>query len=73
MLAAKGVGLISHYDEMQMAHACLRHRYEPDMVRHQLYQGIFSTYLELYPRLKDLFPRAAKLQVKTDGVRYVHI
>lgn len=73
MLAAKGAGLISRYNEMQMAHACLRHHYEPDMVRHQLYQDIFSTYLELYPRLKDLFPRAAALQVKTGGVRNVHI
>ena len=73
MLAAKGAGLISRYDEMQTAHARLRHHYAPDMVRHQLYQDIFLTYLELYPRLKDLFPRVAALQVKTAEACNVHI
>lgn len=57
ILAAQGAKLIESPSEMQQAHAVSGDRFTPDGDRHQRYQRMLEIYVELYPRLQDLFPR----------------
>jgi xylulokinase len=57
MLAAKAAGMIVNYRDMQRAHTRITAEYEPDQMRHSQYQETFRIYVELYPRVADLFPR----------------
>jgi xylulokinase len=68
ILAAQGVRMISSVESMQAAHARLRKTYTPDPERHAVYQKAFKTYVELYPRLKDLYPRSASARELDDRV-----
>jgi xylulokinase len=65
ILAAKGIGMTSSIEAMQVAHARPREAYKPDAGSHSIYQKVFQTYVEIYPRLKDLYPRfcSARTQV----------
>lgn len=58
ILAAKGVQLASH-EAMQAVHARLQASFQPDAGRHEMYQAVFRTYVELYPRLRDLYTRSS--------------
>jgi xylulokinase len=68
ILAAQGTGMISSVESMQAAHAKLRQTYTPHPERHAVYQKVFKTYIELYPRLKDLYPRSASARELDDRV-----
>jgi xylulokinase len=71
ILAGLGAGLFTDPLEMQQAHAKLRATFLPRSGMHGEYQRLFSIYLELYPRLHDLFPKlsAAKpLREVTENV-----
>jgi len=68
ILAAQGTRLISSVESMQAAHAKLRQTYRPDPQSHSVYQRVFKTYIELYPRLKDLYPRLASTRELDDRV-----
>ena len=57
ILAAHGVRMTSSMKAMQAAHARQRDVFQPDLERHMAYQEVFKTYVELYPRIKDLYPR----------------
>jgi xylulokinase len=59
MLAAKGAGMIHEYGAMQRAHTRVKAAYETSAARHAQYQDNFATYVELYPRVADLYPRGA--------------
>lgn len=59
-LAAKGVGMITHYESMVSAHARHRRLFEPRSEASERYDQGFEIYTSLYPRLKDLFPRASR-------------
>jgi xylulokinase len=74
ILGAQGVGMISSVESMQAAHAKLRQTYRPDAERHATYQKAFKTYIELYPRLKDLYPRSGSAREWDERVNSdVHI
>ncbi|MGA9800061.1 MAG: FGGY family carbohydrate kinase [Terriglobales bacterium] len=74
ILAAQGAQLISSVESMQAAHAKQRQIYRPDPERHSAYQKVFKTYIELYPRLKDLYPRSGSAREAGDRVNAdVHI
>jgi xylulokinase len=61
ILAALGTGLIESPETMQQRHAVAGERFEPDSCRHQVYQQAFRIYKDLYPQVKELFPRLANL------------
>lgn len=58
-LAAKGAGLIDTFQPMIQAHARMRRLFRPQPGAAERYQPLFDVYKGLYPRLKDLFHRAA--------------
>jgi xylulokinase len=60
ILAAWGVGLVESPEMMQRAHANIAARFTPDALNHRRYRELFSIYVDLYPRIKDLFPRLSK-------------
>ncbi|MBV9622487.1 MAG: hypothetical protein JOZ14_00740 [Acidobacteria bacterium] len=57
ILAAEGVRMSSSATAMQKAHARQRELFHPDPERHSVYQEILRTYIALYPRIKDFYPR----------------
>lgn len=59
ILAGISAGLLSDPLEMQRTHAKTRKRFTPQQRNHEQYQGLFGIYREIYPRLKDLFPKLA--------------
>jgi len=59
ILAAWGAGLIPSPEPMQRVHAAAGQRYIPDAENHRRYQELLAIYKDVYPRLKDLFPRLA--------------
>jgi xylulokinase len=67
ILAGVGAGLFIDPSTMQKAHAHVRKTFLPDSESHRRYQHLFTIYRELYPRLRDLFPKVAPetLQVRT--------
>lgn len=70
ILAGMGAQLFDDPLVMQRAHAKLRSTFLPDWNAYNEYKRLFSVYLELYPRLQDLFPRLAseKTTSITDNV-----
>jgi xylulokinase len=61
ILGAMGAGLIESPDAMQQHHAAAGENFIPHSGHHQLYQEALRIYRDLYPPLKELFPRLAKL------------
>jgi xylulokinase len=57
ILAAHGVQMASSIEAMQAAHARQCESYTPNPNCREAYRESFKTYVELYPRLKDLYPR----------------
>jgi xylulokinase len=55
LLAGAGVGLIDDLATTAEQAAHVRHRYEPDADRHEIYRRLFSVYKQLYPNLKELY------------------
>jgi xylulokinase len=60
ILAAMGAKLINSPQGMQRAHAVLGTRFTPNQDHHRRYQPLLGIYMDLYPRLKDLFSRLAQ-------------
>ena len=58
ILAAHGVQMTSSIEAMQAAHAKHCDSYIPNPENHAIYQKVLETYIELYPRLRDLYPRS---------------
>ncbi|MCC7497147.1 MAG: hypothetical protein IT160_06195 [Bryobacterales bacterium] len=56
-LAALGTGVVTETSTMVAAHSGVERTFEPSSDTHRFYGEVFQTYLELYPRLEDLFPR----------------
>lgn len=65
-LAAMGAGLVDSPLSMVQAHARAGRRYTPDDARNRQYRRLFALYVELYPRLKDLFRRSV-LEATVNG------
>ncbi|MGH9454607.1 MAG: xylulokinase, partial [Terriglobia bacterium] len=61
ILAAKGAGLIASHRPMVDAHARPRRLFEPRPETRERYEQMFGIFIDLYPRLKDLFPRLASV------------
>lgn len=55
-LAAAGVGLVESPSRLIERHVRPHHTYLPRDEAHARYRRLFGVYLELYPRVKDLFP-----------------
>lgn len=73
ILAGLGARLFTDPLIMQRAHAKLRRTFSPDGERHRAYQRFFSIYLELYPRLHDLFPKLSAEQQVSEVADSVHL
>lgn len=61
VLAAKGAGLITSHRLMVEAHARRRRLFEPQPETFERYDEMSKIFIDLYPRLKDLFPRLIRL------------
>jgi xylulokinase len=72
ILAAHGAGLAS-MESMQKAHAKPATTYTPRSEFHSLYQKIFTTYVALYPRLKDLYPTLSATVPHAEAISHVHV
>ncbi|HXJ96684.1 MAG TPA: FGGY family carbohydrate kinase [Terriglobia bacterium] len=59
ILAAMGAKLIESPLQMQRAHAVSGALFTPNEERHRRYGQLLEIYMDLYPRLQDLFPRLA--------------
>ncbi|MDQ2841094.1 MAG: FGGY family carbohydrate kinase [Acidobacteriota bacterium] len=57
ILAGMGVQLFADPLVMQRAHARLRKSFSPNWESHREYQRLLAIYREVYPRLRDLFPK----------------
>lgn len=71
ILAGIGAKLFSDPLVMQRAHAKLRCAFSPDWKRHEEYQRLFAVYRELYPRLKDLFPKLLRQETVSESAKNV--
>jgi xylulokinase len=67
ILAAWGIKLIESPETMHRAHAKAVARFMPDALNHRRYGEFLGVYSDLYPRLKDLFPRLSKLSKAGPG------
>jgi xylulokinase len=67
ILAAMGAGLIESTETMQRHHVVAGECFVPDSGRRHLYQETFRIYRDLYPQLKELFPRLANLPQPEEG------
>lgn len=61
LLAAKGVGLIQDAAEIALKAARIEHSYQPDPGLHELYQGLFAIYRQLYPQVKEQYAQLSHL------------
>ncbi|MGH9397132.1 MAG: xylulokinase [Terriglobia bacterium] len=59
ILAASGAALITSYRSIVDAHTRRRRLFEPRPETRERYEQLFGIFVDLYPRLKDLFPRLA--------------
>ncbi|HUY15727.1 MAG TPA: xylulokinase [Terriglobia bacterium] len=57
ILAALGARLIDSPEKMQQAHAVTGDRFAPNEDHYERHQQLLAIYMDLYPRLQDLFPR----------------
>lgn len=57
ILAALGARLIDSPEKMQQAHAVTGDRFTPNEDHYERHQQLLAIYMDLYPRLQDLFPR----------------
>jgi xylulokinase len=73
ILAGMGAQLFSDPLVMQRAHAKLRTTFSPDWKAHAEYRRFFSIYLELYPRLRDLFPKLLAEERVSEVSEDVHL
>jgi xylulokinase len=73
ILAGMGARLFDDPLVMQRAHARLRATFLPGAKRHEQYQRLFSIYLELYPRLQDLFPKLVAEKTHPEVTDNVHV
>jgi xylulokinase len=73
ILAGLGAQLFTDPLIMQRAHAKLRRTFSPDDKAHRAYRRFFSIYLELYPRLHDLFPKLSAESQVSEVAENVHL
>ncbi len=73
ILAGLGAQLFTDPLVMQRAHAKLRTTFSPSWKSHEEYRRFFSIYLELYPRLQDLFPRLLAGEGVSEVTESVHL
>jgi xylulokinase len=71
ILAGLGAKLFSDPLVMQRAHAKLRRTFSPDCKRHDEYRRLFAIYREIYPRLKDLFPKLVREEAASESAENV--
>ena len=73
ILAGMGAQLFEDPLLMQRAHAKLRATFLPCPDAHTEYKRLFWIYLELYPRLHDLFPKLAAKETLPEVPENVHV
>jgi xylulokinase len=73
ILAGMGAQLFTDPLVMQRAHAKLRKSFTPDPEPYRKYQRLFTIYREIYPRLRDLFPKLLPEQPKSEIAENVHL
>ena len=69
ILAGMGAGLFTDPLTMQRAHAKRRASFLPRSTARAEYKRLFSIYLELYPRLHDLFPKLPATKPLSEEVK----
>jgi xylulokinase len=74
ILAGIGIDLFRDPLPMQRAHSSERRPFTPDNANHCEYSRIFSIYKDIYPVVKDLFPRLTEgPKTSADGVRSIDV